>query len=546
MRLRVILTLIFCSSVALGCAVAADQPNSPSSDSKPPARYPDQGFLSNYRYVNAFFGFSVDLPPDAALRPIPSANPADGSIALLETLGSSPHRSILAISALPSPDKRPDARLLLRRELDDELTIGVEELHGLSKTSIAGHQFYFFETRRGIDQHAIYATDLDGYVLRFVTAGRDPKVLQQLQAALAHMRFFPPDSISEYVGVGCAPYEGPAIPSHVLNELANDPPARKLDAGKVTGNVYENSALGFGYELPKGWHFGTQAAVMPAVTRSREQNSGQSAIPPNQLTLLNACERTLVSAWRMMPQQTGEIAYDDFGEVTVSAMSLECFPNVKFPDLSKGKDTVRDFLVAYSLGHPVLQDMKNVRAFDHDGRTFIVMDGVVAYKEDGDPLSRRVSVAMALTRHRDYLLSFFFAAPHESELHDLMNAKAMFDPEPAVKEASVNPASGATHAPAEALQPGGSLPASAAPTPSASAPSSDASQNAAAKPSANDAAASSKSASPDANQPAASAEPGSQANADAATFHPSLLKPGETMQEQQAQGAPLPRKPAKN
>jgi len=545
MRLRVILTVIFCCSVALGCAVAADQPNSPSTAAQASARYPDQGYLSNYRYINAFFGFSVDLPPDAALRPIPSANPTDGSIALLETLGSSPHRSILAISALPAPDKRPDARLLLRRELDDELTIGVEELHGLSKTSIAGHQFYFFETRRGIDQHAIYATDLDGYVLRFVTAGRDPKVLQQLQAALAHMRFFPPESISEYVGVGCAPYEGPAIPSHVLNELSNDPPARKLDAGKVTGNVYENSALGFGYELPKGWHFGTQAAVMPAVTRSREQNSGQPAIAPNQLTLLNACERTLVSAWRMVPQQTGEIAYDDFGEVTISAMSLACFPNVKFPDLSKGKDTVRDFVVAYSLGHPVLQDMKNVRAFDHDGRTFIVMDGVVAYKQEGDPLSRRVSVAMALTRHRDYLLSFFFAAPHESELHDLMNAKAMFDPEPAVKEASVGAASGTTHAPAEALQPGGSLPTSAAPVPSASAPSPDASQSAAAKPSASNTAASSKSASSDANPPAASAESSTATNADA-TFHPSLLKPGETMQEQQPQGAPLPRKPSKN
>ena len=85
--------------------------------------------------------------------------------------------------------------------------------------------------------------------------------------------------------------------------------------------------------------------------------------------------------------------------------------------------------------------MKGARAFEHDGRMFILMDGVVAYHEDGDALSRRVSVALALTKQRGYLLSFFFAAPHDAELHELMNAKAAFDPEPAVKEASASAAS---------------------------------------------------------------------------------------------------------
>ena len=59
-------------------------------------------------------------------------------------------------------------------------------------------------------------------------------------------------------------------------------------------------------------------------------------------------------------------------------------------------------MVAYGLGHPIIQDMKGARAFEHDGRMFILMDGVVAYHEDGDALSRRVSVALALTKQRDY------------------------------------------------------------------------------------------------------------------------------------------------
>ncbi len=538
MRLRVVLVLTLLFSSVVPCVLArddaADQPGATPTINQPAKHYPDEGLLSNYRYANAYFGFSIDLPADAGLRPIPSSNPADGSIALLETVGSSPHRSVMAISAYASGDKGPNARLLLRHELDDELAIGVEELHGLSKTSIAGHSFYYYETRRGIDQHAIYATELDGYVLRFVTAGRDAKLLQQLEAAVTHMRFFPPESIGDYAGVGAVPYSGPAIPSHVIEQLKSDPPARKLEDGRITGNVYENSTLGFGYELPKDWHYGTEAAIMPAVERSREHNFNGPAVSPSQRALLKACERTLVSAWRKMPEATGEIAYEDFGEVTISAMSLACFPNVKFPDLRAGKESLSDFMVAYGLGHPILQDMKDARAFEHDGRTFIVMDGVVAYHVDGDDLSRRVSVALALTRHRGYLLTFFFAAPHESELHELMNAKAAFDPEPAVKEATANAAANTPHSPADAVQPGGAV---AAANPGAT---STGSQQTLQHASATSVA--SAPATPDAAPQADAAAPTSATTKDN-SFHPSLLRPGETMQDQQMKGTPVPKRP---
>lgn len=525
MRFRVVLVLTFVSWCAGSYALAADQPTAAAAV-QPAKHYPDEGLLSNYRYCNAFFGFSIDLPADAALRPIPSSNPVDGSIALLETLGSPPHRSVMAISAYASGDKGPSARLLLRRELDDELTIGVEELHALTKTSIGGHTFFYYETRRGIDQHAIYATDLDGYALRFVTAGRDPKVLQQLEAAVVHMRFFPPESIADYAGVGAAPYSGPAIPSHLIEQMKSDPPSRKLADGKVSDNVYENALLGFGYELPKDWHYGTEAAIMPAVERSREQSYDRPAVSPSERALLRACERTLVSAWRKMPEETGQIAYDDFGEVTISAISLDCFPNVKFPDIRDSKESLTDFMVAYGLGHPIIQDMKGARAFEHDGRMFILMDGVVAYHEDGDDLSRRVSVALALTEQRGYVVSFFFAAPHEAELHQLMSAKAAFDPEPVMKTASANAkaADGGT-------QPGGAVATSSSAPAAADVPTASSQSTSTATP-------------PNSATASTAPQPDSAATEPTASssFHPSLLKPGETMQDQQMQGAAPPKK----
>ncbi len=525
MRFQGVLLLSLVSFWAGLCAFAADQPVSSTKAAQPAKHYPDDGLLSNYRYANVFFGFTVDLPADASLRPIPSSNPTDGSIALLETLGSPPHRSILAISAYPSGDKGPTARLLLRHELDNELTIGVEELHGLTKTSIAGHPFFYYETRRGIDQHAIYATDLDGYALRFVTAGRDPKLLQLLEAAVQHMRFFPPESIGDFAGVGAVPYSGPAIPTHVVEELQSDPPAHKLANGKVIGNLYENAFLGFGYELPKDWHYGTEAAIMPAVELSREQNYDEPAVSPSQRALLKACESTLVSAWRNMPEQNGQIAYEDFGEVTISAMSLACFPNVKFPDMHDGKEALSDFMVAYGLGHPIIQDMRGARAFEHDGRTFILMNGVVAYHEDGDALSRRVSVALALTKHHDYVLSFFFAAPHDDDIHQLMNARASFDPEPVTQTASATTSG-------SGLQPGGSVAASSS-VPEAADSSSKTQAASSTTPASSTAAA----ANPQADPSTTASEPTASGS-----VHPSLLRPGETMQDQQMKGTPIPKK----
>jgi hypothetical protein len=519
MRFRVVLALAWLGCV-LGCVAAsagADESVAKSAGTPATAHYPDEGLLSNYRYANAFFGFSVDLPADAGLRPIPTSNPVDGSIALLETTGFSPQHCMIAISAYPAVEKGPEARLLLRRELDEELSIGVEELHGLTKTSIAGHPFFYFETRRGIDQHAIYATDLNGYTLRFVAAGRDAKLVQQLESAVTHMRFFPPESIHDYSGVGARPYSGPAIPYHVIELLKSDPPAGKLEAGGVSGNAYENRALGFGYELPKNWHYGTEAVVMPAVERGLEHDLGKPPVSSGQRTLLKACERTLVSAWRKLPEPTGSIAYEDFGEVTISAMSLACFPNVKFPDQKAGKESFSDFMVAYSLGHPIIHDMKNARAFERDGRMFILMDGVVAFHEDGDSLSRRVSVALALTKHRGYVLSFFFAAPHESDLHNLMNASASFDPEPALKTANASVSAGEGN-----LQPGGAA-APAAPVPAAPQP-----QQVATTPSV-PSSESNAGVQPEANV-------SDQASA-APSYHPSLLRPGESMQDQQMKGS---------
>ena len=69
---------------------------------------------------------------------------------MLDTVGHVPERGVLAISAYKTAEDKPgQARWLLRRELDNELAIGVEELHALSKTSIGGQPFFYLRDAPG-------------------------------------------------------------------------------------------------------------------------------------------------------------------------------------------------------------------------------------------------------------------------------------------------------------------------------------------------------------------------------------------------------------
>ena len=143
---------------------------------------------------------------------------------------------------------------------------------------------------------------------------------------------------------------------------------------------------------------------------------------------MDACSKTLFSAWAKRPGADGQIPYDDFGEVTVSAISLACFPNMKFPENANDRPGVQRFPAAIR-AHPSHPE-RHARRQSFHGRTessFLFLHGTVAFQIPDDELSRRLSLGMAITQRRGYLLTWFFAAPHDSELQDLTNERASFD-----------------------------------------------------------------------------------------------------------------------
>jgi hypothetical protein len=120
---------------------------------------------------------------------------------------------------------------------------------------------------------------------------------------------------------------------------------------------------------------------------------------------------------------------------------------------------------------------------------------------------------MVMTHHRGYLLVWLFAAPHDAELRELMNAKMGFDPDPATMEAKASAASNPEKTPAPGGPPN---PEGTAENPApGGVPTSKA-------------------------QPAENPAPAS----DATAFRPSLLKPGEPMPSEKVQAKPLPKGPS--
>jgi len=488
--------------------------------------YPDQGYLSSTCYANRYFGFAVNFPPEVKLEPVPQPVARDGRIQMLQLAGPPPEYPTVSIVAFPLRSKPTvvDAKAILRKGLDQELMYGVEELHGLSKTTLAGHQFFFYETRRGGDQHMALATDLEGYTVLAVVAAGDEKTVKQLEASLQHLNFIPPARAREFAGTDAQEYEGPAISSHRLAEFEADPPAHHIDAGRFSGNLYENRTLGFAYRIQAGWTLHPEGAVQPAIERSRRRNYDEPWLGPGERELLKVCNRNLFSAWAKPAGSDGQLSYDDFGEVTVSAAPAACFPGIRFPASSTDRQAIKDFLLQFGLTHPIVRDMRDAKGFTSGGNVIVFLRGTVAFQVPGDELSRRLSIALAVTSRRGYLLTWFFAAPHDSELRELLDEKVAFDSGPLSKEAVAAKPGGGEISP-------GSQPAAQTPLPQPSPGSAQTS-------------ASSQPTAPLAVGSTTAASTSQQPNvpASAAPSPPSLLRPGESTQNQQINGNPLPPK----
>jgi hypothetical protein len=522
---RAVFLLLLGGAVSLAAQAQHPAVSNSASAQAADSSYPEKAYLSPERYTNEYFDFTFELPPDAHLRPQALPASRNGNIQVLELAGPPPADAEVSIMAIPTATgNKQDAKTYLRESLDQELYRGVEELRGLSKANIAQHQFYLFETRRGIEQHMIMATTIGDYILQVMVGAHDEKMVKRLETSVQHLEFFAASDMQKYVQADSKAYDGPSISSHRLALLEDNPPAKQIDPGKINGDFYENSMLGFSYRIPQGWVLKSEGVVQPAIERYRlKEDFGRPRIGRSEHILMDSCSRTLFSAWAKAPDANGAISYDDFGEVTVSAIAMSCFATIEFPKQGSDPEAFKDFVGQFALTHPIVEDMGKGKVFSEDGIVFIYLHGTVAFQIPNDDLSRRLSLAMAMTERRGYLLLWFFAAPHDAELLGLTNERAIFDSAPAVSVATAAKAS--ENKPASS---GDSASFNATNTLQTAAPAN--------APAANGSDSGATAAASDQSTPASSASDQQQSAPASGADRPSLLRPGETMQTQQGKG----------
>ena len=506
-----ILSALVLSVLSCPVLLRAQAPTTASAPAAAQETSPDRGYLSATRYASRYFGFVLDLPPAARLESVPQSVARDGRIQMLQLAGPPPAYAMVSIVAFSSRAKSPDAKAILQNALEQERFHGAEQLHGLSKTTLAGHLFYFYETRRGADQHMELSSNLEGYAVVVTLAANNEATVKELESCFQRITFITPAKVREAAGPDAEEYEGPALSSHRLAQFQADPPANHIDPGKFSGHLYENHGLGFTYRIPPGWTLEAEGAVQPAIERSRRRNYDDPWMGAGERELMKVCSRTLFSAWAKRPGADGQLSYDEFGEVTVSAEPMVCFPGMKFPASTADRRTAQDFLLRFGLTHPIARDMRDAKVFTSGHNLVVFLHGTIAFQVPDDELSRRLSIAMAIASRRGYLLTWFFAAPHDSELRVLLDELVAFDAEPPTKEASATKPGGGDAAPTTA-------PPDAAANPGSVPTASKASDN---------------------NGPASVAQP-QVAPADSASSRPNLLRSGEAVQDQQTKGQPLP------
>jgi hypothetical protein len=200
---------------------------------------------------------------------------------------------------------------------------------------------------------------------------------------------------------------------------------------------------------------------------------------------------------------------------------------MKFPASLSDRRGIEEFLQQFRLTHPILGEMRDAKAFTSGGNVIVYLHGTVAFQVPNDELSRRLSIAMALTARRGYLMTWFFAAPHDSELRELTELKVTFDAEPLTKEANAaRPGGGEVAPPSSSTAEHTAVAGTSSATQASSEPTQAASASSRAQPA----------------EATASATPPQDAPAATASSRPSLLRPGETMQDQQVKGQPIPQK----
>ena len=414
------------------------------------ALLPESGYLSDTTYTSQFFGFSLDLPitSQGNLIMLPLMPPRQHALLAIGYQNGA-HSGSLTIDAI-EPRETPKAPSAAQPQQSQQQPMGntaqLPTEPGLPppgtdpnaqtgpvsaqvgpqvRPTIPGykplHEKFRSSTKNDAGKHtAVFWTRFNNYKVGVMVATTDKDFLHKAKQAMDKVRFYCQDtdgSLTTPDGRVVVPpgqrYFGPSVPTWRVDAAIRGKPGLAIPPGEVAAGTYSNSALGFQYELPKGWE------VLPT------NNSGD---PPadgaalREFEFLHACSRSLL---RAVPAGTTRDSGAHRPMIVLRALDPACLSLPSPKSISEQKTAEE---VGASLENRMeFGQIASSGLADLSGRVFMVFHGTIAGPGGSDDLAQRMEQVILATRHKSILLVWSMIAPKLPELDALPPSAVTFD-----------------------------------------------------------------------------------------------------------------------
>jgi hypothetical protein len=385
---------------------------------------PESGFISSDHYTNAFFGFSLPLPRDSAFRAFQL--PTMGGSHNLFGLQAQKNGGLTAFSIEASPIDSTSSEQARKAASESKA-------QKVKKIGIGGKEFLKGESQSKSSAGKMwsinYATTMNGYLLKFIIISFDAQLSEVLQHCIEASKFFDPADAQEIAGPNSRTYN--PVTSGNPNSLVPPSSSRigQLSAGRVSGNVYNNDALGFAYEFPAGWVVNDKAIQDKTMEAGHQYVWGDSASAAREHAAFQQCARTLLMATKY-PVGTKTKEYNPF--IVVIALDSACSPGAHFPsskdDQGAIQETARQVMHAFKGTPFVYEENSTVRVFVVQGHVMLEFLGTFRTNSPGTDTPTDIYTSIDVTQLNGYWVTWAFASGSPSGLQEMKSTKIAFAP----------------------------------------------------------------------------------------------------------------------
>jgi hypothetical protein len=325
---------------------------------------PETGYVSGFRYINAFFGFLLPLPHDADFHELPIHS--DGNSHFLFGLQAMRKgMTVLWVQAIKAGGSPTD---------EAQKAAAGPKGNQTKRIEIGGREFWKAESEEksqaGKMHNVTYATAMNGYTLQFIVLAFDAKRGDELLRSIESISFFDPAQAKALAGSNARPFL--AKPQGMTTLLPTASHTGQLNPGVVSGNTFTNDTLGVSFQFPAGWVLADKATQENVVKAGHQFAWGSDPAAAREHEVFERCSRTLFWATKH-PEgtRTGEIN----PLIVLTALDSSCFPGAEFPKSTEDTEGIRQITIQFSrslYGTPFFGRGKNsVRALTLQNRLLI-------------------------------------------------------------------------------------------------------------------------------------------------------------------------------